>query len=332
MSTSRIRPAAAEAPRLHDLANRIGQEVHRIALELRPTALDDWGLQTAPDELRRRTGPHAPGSRSSPALVGIDRQRLPPPVETALYRTAQEALTNVLKHAQAGRVSLIVERRGDHVLAIVEDNGRGFDVGGGDGRAGCRGRLGLLGMQERVGLVGGSWKSNRAPAAGRPCSSAFLCAESGRRPIMAELRIFIADDHGVVREGLKALVNAQPEMRVVGEAGDGHDRLPDIVELRPDVAVMDLSMPGLSGAQATEQLKRSCPEVKVVALTVHEDESYLRGLLEAGAAGYILKRSAARGADPRHPQGGRGRRLPRPQPGRQAGQRLHRLPLDRGAD
>ena len=66
-----------------------------------------------------------------------------------------------------------------------------------------------------------------------------------------------------------------------------------IVELRPDVAVMDLSMPGLSGAQATEQLKRSCPEVKVVALTVHEDESYLRGLLEAGAVGYILKRSAA---------------------------------------
>jgi len=110
---------------------------------------------------------------------------------------------------------------------------------------------------------------------------------------MAELSIFIADDHAIVREGLKLLVSAQPEMRVVGEAGDGHTAYQGIVELRPDVAVMDLSMPGLSGAQATEHLKRSCPEVKVVALTVHEDESYLRGLLEAGAVGYILKRSAA---------------------------------------
>jgi DNA-binding NarL/FixJ family response regulator len=110
---------------------------------------------------------------------------------------------------------------------------------------------------------------------------------------MAELSIFIADDHAIVREGLKLLVSAQPEMRVVGEAGDGHAAYQGIVELRPDVAVMDLSMPGLSGAQATEHLKRSCPEVKVVALTVHEDESYLRGLLEAGAVGYILKRSAA---------------------------------------
>jgi DNA-binding NarL/FixJ family response regulator len=110
---------------------------------------------------------------------------------------------------------------------------------------------------------------------------------------MAELRIFIADDHAIVREGLKALVNAQPEMRVVGEASDGHAAYQCFVALRPDVAVMDLSMPDLSGAQATEQLKRCCPEVKVVALTVHEDESYLRGLIEAGAVGYILKRSAA---------------------------------------
>jgi DNA-binding NarL/FixJ family response regulator len=109
----------------------------------------------------------------------------------------------------------------------------------------------------------------------------------------AELRVFVADDHGVVRDGLKALINAQPGMRVVGEAGDGHAAYRSIVELCPNVAVMDLSMPGLSGAQTTEKLRRSCPDVKVVALTVHEADSYLRGLLEAGAVGYILKRSAA---------------------------------------
>jgi DNA-binding NarL/FixJ family response regulator len=110
---------------------------------------------------------------------------------------------------------------------------------------------------------------------------------------MAELRVFIADDHAIVREGLKALVGAQPGMRVVGEAGDGHEAYRGIVGLRPDVAVMDISMPGWSGAEAAGRLRRICSAVRVVALTVHEDEGYLRGLLEAGASGYVLKRSAA---------------------------------------
>lgn len=109
---------------------------------------------------------------------------------------------------------------------------------------------------------------------------------------MADLRIFIADDHAIVREGLRALVDAQSGMRVVGEAGDGRSAYHAIVELRPDVAVMDISMPGWSGSEATSRLRRECPTVRVVSLTVHEDESYLRGLLEAGAAGYVLKRSA----------------------------------------
>ena len=148
-------------------------------------------------------------------------------------------------------------------------------------------------MQERVALVGGTFEVESRPGGGTTLFIHIPLRDEGRRPIMAELRIFIADDHAIVREGLKSLVNAQPEMQVVGEAGDGHAAYQGIVELRPDVAVMDLSMPGLSGAQATEHLKRSCPEIKVVALTVHEDESYLRGLLEAGAVGYILKRSAA---------------------------------------
>lgn len=109
---------------------------------------------------------------------------------------------------------------------------------------------------------------------------------------MADLRIFIADDHAIVREGLRSLVDAQPGMRVVGEAGDGQGAFQGIVELCPDVAVMDISMPGWSGPEATGRLRETCPEVVVIALTVHEDESYLRGLLEAGARGYVLKRSA----------------------------------------
>lgn len=102
----------------------------------------------------------------------------------------------------------------------------------------------------------------------------------------------LADDHAVVREGLKALVNAQPDMRVVGEAADGEAAWRTAMELRPDVIVMDLSMPVLGGAEAASRVRRDCPDVKVVALTVHEERPYIRELLRAGAAGYVLKRSA----------------------------------------
>ena len=113
------------------------------------------------------------------------------------------------------------------------------------------------------------------------------------RSTMTELRVFLADDHAVVREGLKALINAQPGMAVVGEAGDGLDACERVPALRPDVVVMDVSMPGLTGSQATERLRRECPLVKILALTVHEDKGYIRQLLAAGAAGYVLKRAAA---------------------------------------
>jgi DNA-binding NarL/FixJ family response regulator len=107
-----------------------------------------------------------------------------------------------------------------------------------------------------------------------------------------KIRILLADDHKVIRDGLKLLINGQPDMQVVGEAGDGKEVLEKARELKLDVVVMDLSMPKLNGLQATSWLRAERPEVKVVALTVHEDEGYLRQLCKAGAAGYVLKRSA----------------------------------------
>lgn len=109
---------------------------------------------------------------------------------------------------------------------------------------------------------------------------------------MQTLRIFLADDHAVVREGLKALVNAQGDMRVIGEAGDGHSAWQQARACQPDVVVLDISMPKMNGMQVTAQLKRDCPNLKVLVLSVHEDPIYLRELLAAGAAGYMLKHAA----------------------------------------
>ena len=106
---------------------------------------------------------------------------------------------------------------------------------------------------------------------------------------MGKLRVLLADDHAVVREGLRSLINAQPDIEVVGEACDGFSACQGARELLPDVVVMDVSMPGLTGDEATAQLKRDHPDVKVLALTVYEDRSHLRKLLKAGASGYVLK-------------------------------------------
>lgn len=110
---------------------------------------------------------------------------------------------------------------------------------------------------------------------------------------MSTLRIVLVDDHVMMREGLKSLVNAQADMQVVGEASDGRAALATTRELQPDVVIMDISMPDLNGIQATEHLKNSCRTVKVLALTAYDDNGYLRQLLGAGASGYVLKRAAA---------------------------------------
>jgi DNA-binding NarL/FixJ family response regulator len=106
------------------------------------------------------------------------------------------------------------------------------------------------------------------------------------------LRILLADDHAIVRQGLKLLIDNQPDMGVVGEAIDGNDVLSQATALNPDIIVMDISMPGMNGLTATRTLKRQQPGVTIVALTRHDDDTYLEELLRAGASAYVLKQSA----------------------------------------
>ena len=110
-------------------------------------------------------------------------------------------------------------------------------------------------------------------------------------PIAQKTRIFLADDHETVREGLKLLLNAQADMEVVGEAGDGAAAVERVGHLKPDIIVLDVSMPGMNGLKAAEALRQSSPDVKVLTLTRHSDDGYLHQLLRAGAAGYVLKQS-----------------------------------------
>ena len=110
---------------------------------------------------------------------------------------------------------------------------------------------------------------------------------------MEELRIVLADDHELVRAGVRSLINATPGLCVVGEASDGAGAVECACRLLPDVVVLDVTMPGMGGAAATEEIVRRCPAARVLALTAHEDHAHLSRLMQAGASGYVLKRGAA---------------------------------------
>jgi DNA-binding NarL/FixJ family response regulator len=110
---------------------------------------------------------------------------------------------------------------------------------------------------------------------------------------MEKLRILIVDDHALLRDGLKAVVNAEADMEIVGEAETGRAAIEKARHLKPHVVLMDISMPDMNGASATRRLREILPTIKVLALTAHEDSSYLRHMLEAGATGFVLKRAAA---------------------------------------
>lgn len=110
---------------------------------------------------------------------------------------------------------------------------------------------------------------------------------------MRKLRIFLVDDHVVLRAGLQLLIDAQPDMQVVGQAGSGQEAVQQVVACEPVVVIMDISMPDLNGVEATTLIKQLLPTVRILTLTRHSDPGYLRRVLRAGATGYLLKKAAA---------------------------------------
>ncbi len=109
---------------------------------------------------------------------------------------------------------------------------------------------------------------------------------------MNKIRLLLADDHAVLRAGLKTLLNAQPDMEVVAEAANGEEAVSRSLEVAPDVVLMDITMPVLGGLEATQRIKKQNPAIKTLVLTMHEDESYLHQMLRAGADGYVPKKAA----------------------------------------
>ena len=184
-SLTDVVPAGSEVDRraeqLRALASTLGRELHALAVRLRPRALDDFGLEAAigahVEEWSRQCG------IAADVHARVEPERLPAAVESAVYRVVQEALTNVAKHSGATRASVVVERRDGQVVAVVEDDGRGFDAAAlAERPAGATG-LGLLGVRERVALLGGTVDVESAPGAGTTIFVRIPIDVSGRRPL-----------------------------------------------------------------------------------------------------------------------------------------------------
>src|SRR5512138_2505960 len=111
---------------------------------------------------------------------------------------------------------------------------------------------------------------------------------------MPEMRVLVVDDHAILRDGIRSLLERQAGIAVVGEAANGLEALQAAAELQPDIVLMDIAMPVMDGLEATRRLREAHPEIKVLILTQHDSREYVAPLLQAGAAGYVLKRSGGR--------------------------------------
>ena len=103
------------------------------------------------------------------------------------------------------------------------------------------------------------------------------------------IRILIADDHQLLREGIRNFLSLEPDFEIIGEAANGEEAIARTIELRPDVLLLDINMPKASGIEVASRLKESCPEVRILALTIHDDQNYMMNMIQSGAAGYLLK-------------------------------------------
>lgn len=210
-----------------------------------------------------------------------------PAVETQLLRIVQEGINNVFKHARATLVQLIITTDGDWLTLILKDNGRGFAVG--EVTAVTHEHFGLKIMQERAESVNGRWQMSSTLGQGTQIQLQLPCARLATvAGATYSWRVMLVDDHALFREGLGNMLRPHG-LQIVGAATNGRDAETQVADLQPDLILMDIHMPEQDGLETTRRLKQRFPRLKIVMLTMAEDETLLLQALKYGASGYLLK-------------------------------------------
>jgi PAS domain S-box-containing protein len=277
-----------------------------LAAELSPPILQDSGLLASLEWLSRwMSDKH--GLKVEMQMQQMDAPLLTEDVKTLLFESVRELLFNAVKHAKTRSVRIdLAHENGRHLRVEVIDNGIGFDVAAVH-EGNNPGGFGLFSIRERISLIGGRLEMDSSPGKGaRFTLIAPLSAPAAKpheklprdpadeRPApeaqsMGKTRILLVDDHAVMREGLARLLVQEPDFEVIGQANDGRQAVEQAASLMPDVVLMDISMPVMSGIEATRIIHRQHPEIRIVGLSLYTESERAKEMLEAGATFYLSK-------------------------------------------
>gem|GEM_PF-166302 len=231
------------------------------------------------------------------------------PLKIFIFRAVQELLFNVIKHGGVRSANVQLTSSDDNFSVTVSDQGRGFEpaiVESSDPKTG----LGLLSLRERTSYFRGNLSIESAPGRGskirinvpfsafeaRPSVDEHQLASRGDASDKLQgevIKVMFVDDHKVMRQGLIKLISGVPDISIVGEAADGREALELARYLKPDVVVMDISMPGMDGIEATRRIKAEINDVRVIGLSMHGDEHLLRAMINAGAEAFVSKTASS---------------------------------------
>ena len=232
-------------------------------------------------------------------VISGDHTALPAAVDVSVYRIVQEALTNVLKHAGPARADVTIGCTDGAVTIEITDDGAGEP-----GERDPAGGHGLAGMRERVAIFGGELRAGPRPGGGFAVRARLPLGDGASPSALprddrlllgdalqpgAVISVLIVDDQDLVREGLRMLLEAEPQLSVAGEAGDGGEALTRARQLDPDVILMDVRMPQMNGIEATTRLVQAGCRARIVMLTTFNLDEYVYQALKAGASGFLLK-------------------------------------------
>lgn len=278
-----------------------------LATELSPPILHDGGLAAGLEWLKRRME----HNHALSVLLEVQGECEPDneQVRVLMFECVRELLFNVTKHAGTNCATVRVDMLSEGLLHIqVADEGKGFDAVQEEVRRRHEGSLGLFSIRERLSLVGGLMRITSSPGHGTCVDLTVPCAL--RRPVAAQevvqntspvalpagvprLRIVVADDHKLYREGLVAVLVQEPALEVVAQAADGQEALDACRRHRPDVLIVDLTMPKLNGVQVTATLSHEMPTMQIIGLSMHHADDMASAMLSAGAAAYFSKDESA---------------------------------------
>lgn len=297
------KPFQKELQELAGMLMECLQASRSLTAELSPAALNEGNLRAGLEWLARwytqRHGFAVRVEGSSQVLIDVAEIRV------TLFQAVRELLFNALKHANTTEARVQLDVTSERVVVTVSDQGAGFDPAKVGGSQALVGGFGLFHIAERLAFLGGKldiWSAPgqgsrftlvvpnpRAAAEPETVPPAAPAVPPPAAPRSNKIRVLLADDHELVREGLGRALKDQPDFEFVGEAVDGRQAVDLSVQLQPDVVLMDVSMPVLTGIEATQILRTQQPATKVIAISMFNDDLNRRDMFQAGAVEFVDK-------------------------------------------